>query len=232
MSLWKITIFGDCGTGRIILHLQQKPTNMGLFKKIISNCRNPRNSFWGRMMLTCMNIGHNKMALWCINECISLDGEEDVLDIGCGGGRNIAHFLKRTKGKVYGVDHSAQSVAKSIAKNSGAVRSGRTEVMKASVSALPYGDESFDVATAFETIYFWPDIIEDFREVRRVLKPGGKFAVCNEVASEAGNERWLSLLDDMKIYTPGEIVENMKKAGFSNLSVHSSAGHLCVIGNK
>ena len=52
------------------------------------------------MMLAGMNYGHNKMALWCIDECIRPSGEEDILDIGCGGGQNIANFLTRTKGKV------------------------------------------------------------------------------------------------------------------------------------
>lgn len=103
--------------------------------------------------------------------------------------------------------------------------------MKALVSSLPYESATFDLATAFETIYFWPDIVEDFKEVRRVLKPGGRFAVCNEMASEAGNERWISLLD-MKIYTPDEIVENMTKAGFTQTSVFTQGNRICVIGHK
>lgn len=183
------------------------------------------------MMLAGMNYGHNKMALWCIDECIRPSGEEDILDIGCGGGQNIANFLTRTKGKVCGADYSAQSVAKSVARNRKAVRDGRAEIMEASVSSLPYESATFDLATAFETIYFWPDIVEDFKEVRRVLKPGGRFAVCNEMASEAGNERWISLLD-MKIYTPDEIVENMTKAGFTQTFVFTQSNHICVIGHK
>ncbi|WP_077083342.1 class I SAM-dependent methyltransferase [Porphyromonas gingivalis] len=204
---------------------------MRLFKKFISNCRRPENNFWGKMMLAGMNYGHNKMALWCIDECIRPSGEEDILDIGCGGGQNIANFLTRTKGKVCGADYSAQSVAKSVARNRKAVRDGRAEIMKALVSSLPYESATFDLATAFETIYFWPDIVEDFKEVRRVLKPGSRFAVCNEMASEAGNERWISLLD-MKIYTPDEIVENMTKAGFTQTSVFTQGNHICVIGHK
>ena len=38
-------------------------------------------------MLAGMNYGHNKMALWCIDECIRPSDEEDILDIGCGGGQ-------------------------------------------------------------------------------------------------------------------------------------------------
>lgn len=105
------------------------------------------------MMLAGMNYGHNKMALWCIDECIRPSGEEDILDIGCGGGQNIANFLTRTKGKVCGADYSAQSVAKSVARNRKAVRDGRAEIIEASVSSLPYESATFDLATAFETLF-------------------------------------------------------------------------------
>lgn len=204
---------------------------MKLFKKFVRNCRKPATDFWGKMMLAGMNYGHNKMALWCIDKCIRPSGKEDILDIGCGGGQNIANFLARTTGKVCGADYSAQSVAKSIAKNRRAVRYGRAEITEASVSSLPYESESFDLVTAFETIYFWPNIIEDFMEVSRLLKPGGKFVVCNEMARKEGNKLWISLLD-MKIYTSDEIVEIMTKSGFTQTSVFTEGNHICVVGYK
>lgn len=178
-----------------------------------------------------MNLGHNKMALWCLENCVRPNGNEDVLDIGCGGGQNIANLLKRTTGCVHGIDYSAQSVAKSLAKNKNAVREGRTKLSEATVSDLPYGADSFDLVTAFETIYFWPDIVADFKEVSRVLRPGGRFVVCNEVTTEEGNERWVSILD-MRVYSSQEIADNMTKAGFSNISVQTKGRNLCVIGCK
>lgn len=182
-------------------------------------------------MLRGMNHGHNKMALWCIDECIRPDGAEDIIDIGCGGGQNIANFLTRTTGKVYGTDYSGQSVATAIDKNSRAIRDLRTEIVEASVSSMPYPSEAFDLATAFETIYFWPNIVEDFKEVRRLLKPDGRFAVCNEMSSPEGNERWISMLE-MKIYTPDEIAGNMISAGFVRTSVFTRGTFVCVIGYK
>ena len=77
-----------------------------MFNRIIGNTRKPESNFWGRMMLRGMNLGHNAMAVWCIDRCIKPQGNEDILDVGCGGGRNIAHFLKRTEGRVYGIDRS------------------------------------------------------------------------------------------------------------------------------
>ena len=40
---------------------------------------------------------------------------------------------------------------------------------------LPYETGKFDLVTAFETVYFWPDLKQSFSEVFRVLKPGGMF---------------------------------------------------------
>ncbi len=51
--------------------------------------------------------------------------------------------------------------------------------------ALPFADTSFDVATAFETVYFWPDIRRSLSEVARVIRRGGTFMISNEVDGTA-----------------------------------------------
>ena len=98
-----------------------------------------------------------------------------VLDCGCGGGANIKTLLKLChKGKVHGIDYSAVSVEKMREKvNARAIAAGRCTVQQASVAELPFEAEQFDVVTAFETVYFWPELAQNFREVYRVLKPGG-----------------------------------------------------------
>ncbi|MGI6340432.1 MAG: class I SAM-dependent methyltransferase [Bacteroidales bacterium] len=206
---------------------------MSLFNNFIKNTAYPSTTFWGRLMLAGMNHGHQKMALWCIENHIKLSGNEDVLDIGCGGGQNIANFLKRTKGKVHGIDYSPASVAKSLKKNKKAVTEKRSEIVQANVSAIPFENKTFDLVTAFETIYFWENIINDFKEVKRVLKPNGKFVVCNESSKMEGNERWTNILD-MNIYTAEEIVDTMQQAGFANVKSYKKENtqQICVIGKK
>ena len=196
-----------------------------------SNCRKPRSDVWGRLMLSRMNVRHNDMSLWCMDSCMALDGTEDVLDIGCGGGRNIENLLARTSGVVYGADYAAQSVATSLRRNRRAVAEGRTKVVEASVSHLPFDAGRFDVVTAFETVYFWPNIAEDFCEVRRVLRARGRFVVCNELSHPDGNEKWIKLLD-MNIFTPEEIVRYMKDVGFAQATVFSRDQHVCVVGTN
>ncbi|NMB52110.1 MAG: class I SAM-dependent methyltransferase [Bacteroidales bacterium] len=206
---------------------------MNLFNNFIKNTAYPSTTFWGRLMLAGMNHGHQKMALWCIENHIKLSGNEDVLDIGCGGGQNIANFLKRTNGKVHGIDYSPASVAKSLKKNKKAVTEKRSEIVQANVSAIPFENKTFDLVTAFETIYFWENIINDFKEVKRVLKPNGKFVVCNESSKMEGNERWTNILN-MNIYTAEEIIDTMQQAGFADVKSYKKENtqQICVIGKK
>ena len=207
---------------------------MSLFSHFIKKCSKTFRYFLGKMMLKGMNYGHQKMALWCIDNHIKLSGNEDVLDIGCGGGQNIANFLKRTNGKVCGIDYSPASVSKSLKKNKKAVLKKRSKIVQADVSVIPFEDKTFDLVTAFETIYFWEDIINNFKEVKRVLKPNGKFMVCNESSKMEGNERWTNILENMRIYTAEEIVDMMLQAGFIDIETYQKAKtqHICVIGKK
>ena len=92
-----------------------------------------------------------------------------------------------------------------------------------------------DIVTAFETIYFWNDIVENFKEVLRVLKPEGRFYICNEACSEEGNEKWVRNID-LRIYSPIEIQRMLEQAGFINvtydISPESQSQRICVQATK
>lgn len=77
------------------------------------------------------------------------------------------------------------------------------------------------MATAFETIYFWPKIEKSFSEVRRVLKPGGRFLIVNEDDGLSGtNEKWEKIIDGMHTYTPDEVKSHLTAAGFRDITIH------------
>ena len=97
-----------------------------------------------------------------------------ILDVGCGGGMTVARLAAiATEGKTYGIDYSEASVAASLKANRERIAAGRVEVLLGSASHLPFPDQMFDLVTAVETHYYWPDLNADMREVLRVLKRGG-----------------------------------------------------------
>ena len=55
------------------------------------------------------------------------------------------------------------------------IKDGRCEIFEGDVSEIPLEDESLDIVTAFETIYFWQDIEKAFKEIHRVLVVGEHF---------------------------------------------------------
>ena len=110
---------------------------MGLLSKIFSNTRKPEG-FFGRLMVSGMNGGsHAAMATWGL-EIIDIPQTGEILDIGCGGGANIARLLARSKAsKVTGVDYSPVSVAKSSKVNADAIAQGRCEVRGGRCGSAP-----------------------------------------------------------------------------------------------
>ena len=134
----------------------------------------------GKIMVAMMNLGHSPVARWGLR-FLELTLDAKVLDCGCGGGANIKRLLKKCpEGIVKGIDYSPVSVEKSKKVNEAAIAEGRCTVLQGSVADMIFAGDWFDAVTAFETVYFWPDLPQCFREVYRVLKPGGTFLICNE----------------------------------------------------
>ena len=138
------------------------------------------------------------------------------------------------KGKVQAIDYSAVSVEKARKVNAGAIAAGQCTVQQASVAELPFEAEQFDVVTAFETVYFWPELAQNFREVYRVLKPGGTFFICNEANGEtAKDDKWTQIINGMTIYTDADLKVYLEQAGFGRVQSHKNKkGWLCVTAQK
>jgi len=107
--------------------------------------------------------------------------EAAILDVGCGGGWTVQRLAGlASEGKVIGLDYSAASIAVSRNKNAKGIEAGRVQIVLGSVAALPFSDHTFDIVTAVETHYYWPGLPINVREILRVLKPGGTFALIAE----------------------------------------------------
>jgi ubiquinone/menaquinone biosynthesis C-methylase UbiE len=169
------------------------------------------------------------------------DREQDIiLDVGCGGGRTVSKLAGiATQGKVYGIDHSIESVAMALRTNKQWIDIARVEVREASVSRLPFSDGAFDVITAVETHFWWPALPTDLREVLRVLKPGGRLIIIAEVykGSKAFTSKAVERYSEktgMALLSVEEHRELFTNAGYSDVQVNTelSKGWICCNGNK
>ena len=134
----------------------------------------------GRRVVWAMNLGHSKMTDWGLQQVI-VPKNAAILDVGCGGGRTVRRLAALAPdSKVVGLDYSVASVAVSRDTNADNIAAGRVHIEQGSVAALPFPDCTFDVVTAVETHYYWPDLPANMREILRVLKPGGMFALIAE----------------------------------------------------
>ncbi len=153
--------------------MQNKTFSISLGSRLLNQCSKP-SGWLGRVNLWNMNHRHSKVTAWGLQH-ISIGKGDTILDVGCGGGATIVRLAARADdGKTYGIDYSEESVAASRKTNHKLLAAGRVEVVLGSVSHLPFPDEMFDLVTAVETHYYWPDLQADMQEVLRVLKPGGR----------------------------------------------------------
>ena len=202
---------------------------MGLIRSFFSQCARPEG-FLGRVMLRFMNFGHAPLTNWGLS-LIEIHDGWTMLDIGCGGGATLKRLLKRSKdAQVYGIDISEESVAKAKRVNE-RVLDKQVFVTQGSAEILPYEDNKFDFVTAVETVYFWPNLPNCLKEVKRVMKPGGRFAIMVEVLES--DSVWTNVVDGMTAYSPEQLKEMLDGAGFVKTELHrKKPSYATIIGVK
>ena len=162
---------------------------LGFAYYVLLQVRKP-DKWFGKILARAMNQSHERMTEWGLGH-VTLESQFTTLDVGCGGGRTIEKLAERAPGgMVYGVDHAEGSLAVSRQHNAHLIKAGRVVIENASVSALPFPENAFDMATAVETQYYWPDLLRGMREILRVLKPGGRLLVIAETY-KGGKYDWL-----------------------------------------
>jgi ubiquinone/menaquinone biosynthesis C-methylase UbiE len=187
-----------------------------------------------------MNRRHSKVTDWGL-KYISIENHETILDVGCGGGRTVHKLAAMARqGRIYGIDHSEESVAASRRTNQQSIEMGRVEIRHGSVSHLPFSDQMFDLVTAVETHYYWPDLDADMREVLRVLKPGGTLVIIAEAYKGGKYDKRLQRVEELRRFmsyahlSVDEHRELFSQAGYSEVQVFEEydKGWICGIGRK
>jgi ubiquinone/menaquinone biosynthesis C-methylase UbiE len=204
----------------------------------VNQCQHP-SGWLGRFVLRNMNSRHSNVTDWGLSHAL-VDKEATVLDVGCGGGRTVSKLAAMaTQGKVYGIDHSTESVAMAMRTNKQWIDIARVEIGEASVSHLPFSDCAFDVITAVETHFWWSNLLSDMREVLRVLKPAGKLIIIAEVykGAESFSSRAVDLYarkTGMALLSVEQHRELLKDAGYADIQITTKPGKgwICCMGTK
>ena len=153
-----------------------------------------------------------------VSDLLEVGPNDRVLEVGFGPGVVIHHLSKLAAvGYVAGIDQSREMVEQARARNATGIQSGRIDLRHGSVESLPFDDNSFDRALAINSMQVWPDAAAGLREIRRVLKPGGRIALG---------------------FTPysGQpakgLTETLTAAGFETVRVVETSKGFCALANR
>ncbi|RUT44460.1 class I SAM-dependent methyltransferase [Paenibacillus anaericanus] len=196
---------------------------MSILESLIEQSKNP-NKRIGKIMLNIMNKAHMSRTKFALNK-LSIKEGYILLDIGCGGGETIREMSKmNTDIRIFGVDYSETSVNLSIDRNSKDVQFGKVEIVVGEVSKLPFEDNYFDIITAVQTHYYWPDLKNDVKEVYRVMNTNGKLLIAAEI---------YKINYHMEGYkTSDEVKELLQSLGFRKVTIEEDGKWRYVIGEK
>jgi ubiquinone/menaquinone biosynthesis C-methylase UbiE len=142
-------------------------------KELAKNLKKPSGSKGIKVGLQ-MNKGNKEICLNSYN-VLKPKNNNSILEIGMGNGFFVKKLLLMADNLNYiGVDFS-EIMVKEAKKINYDVKNA--SFIEASIEKLPFPDNKFDLITTTNTIYFWPNLVENIREVLRVLKPNGKLLI-------------------------------------------------------
>jgi arsenite methyltransferase len=149
---------------------------------------------------------------------LSLQAKESILEVGFGNGHEIDRFLLSAPGVVYtGVDISETMVTDATLRNAAAIEQGRATLRLASSASLPFSEGCFDKALTLNTIYFWDDPAVDLKELRRVLRRGGRLVI-GAIAPQSTKHREVYRYG-FRFYEADRLTALLTEAGFGVVQV-------------
>ena len=149
---------------------------------------------------------------------LEIEPSDKVLEIGFGPGVAIELLAGATSGgTVAGVDVSQEMVEQAAARNAAAIGTGKVVLRRGTVERMPFEDDAFDLALAINSMQVWPDVDAGLREIRRVLRPGGRIALA--FTPRSGQAR-------------AGVTDRLGAAGFADARLVELRGGFCALARK
>ncbi len=139
---------------------------------------NPSGLF-GRLVLGPLWNRRNSALNDAALERLALRPEDRVLEVGFGGGYLLGRMAGAlTAGRLAGIDISPAMVSLGQKRYRALLEAGRLELACAPAESLPFSPAHFTKAVSVNSIFYWSDPEQAFRELARVLQPGGLLVLC------------------------------------------------------
>lgn len=147
-------------------------------------------------------------------DALNIKENQEILEIGFGNGKHLPHLLSRAAGLSYrGVDISEVMVQEATDNNPS---ENAGFFLTDGSGKLDFPGETFDGCFTVNTLYFWPDVPLQLAEIRRILKPSGKFILAF-IEQEFGR-RLPFTQTGFTFYGKEELSQHLISAGFHKIS--------------
>ncbi len=186
-----------------------------LKRKVAENLRHPRG-FFGKLIGRFMN-HFNKGIIQFTVESIPEIEIESIAEIGIGSGMALKLCAKRfPTAMIYGFDISKTMLSVARRENMKSITNSKLKIDQASISKMPLENESLDVLYTINTLYFWEDPDQVFKEVYRVLRNNGHFIVSFNPKEEMNSFAYPN--DLFQFYTADQVGELALRNEFKLIS--------------
>ena len=195
--------------------------SMALPGFLIDQLSHPRGAF-APVTAALLN-GFNARTILAGISALDLRAGQRVVEVGFGGGLSLPLLLRAVggKGQVFAVETSEEMLARVRRRFIVQRLQGRLRLERATIEALPLGDESFDAALSINTIPFWTDVDEGMRELARVLAPGGRLVL--GIASPQEMMTSGMATQGHRVVVPERLGARLDRYGFELLEQRASA---------
>ncbi|ARU59073.1 MAG: class I SAM-dependent methyltransferase [Pseudomonadales bacterium] len=164
-----------------------------------------------------MNKANQSTNHLCI-DLLQLSDQDKVLEIGPGNGAFAARIVNAAQDIHYtGVDWSADMVSEAKLKNEQLLTQNQAQFYQGNSNNLPFKAQQFDKVFCVHTLYFWERPLEHLNELKRVIKPTGRFCI------GFGDRTFMQELSftpyGFSLYGAEDVTELLRSAGFNPIDI-------------
>ncbi|MGY3779585.1 class I SAM-dependent methyltransferase [Isobaculum melis] len=191
-----------------------------LFYYLLQQSKKPSGRV-GIFMMRLWNKVYMPLVKWSLTMTSSIKKGNKILDIGVGNGASSRYLSTlASEIQVTGIDISKQAITSAQKLQSEA----NIDYQIMDVQDLAFDNQSFDLITAFQTHFHWPNLTKSLQEIHRVLKKDGRVIFASETA------KIQYFLPRHK--QPTQFEKELKALNFHHFTVHQTAQWTCYIFTK